>query len=62
MKTLQDNKYGGKVENLERIPHKKENVVSYVEKHTGGHRKVLPMEKQIHLSNLSQFEGMSLRG
>ena len=33
-----------------------------VKKVQGGHGKVLQMEKQTYLSNLSQFEGMSLRG
>jgi transposase len=32
-----------------------------MKKHTGGHRKVLEMERQIYLSNLSQYEGLSLR-
>lgn len=32
-----------------------------MEKHSGGHRKVLKLEKQNYLSNISQFEGMSLR-
>jgi transposase len=40
---------------------KKQGVLNCVEKHTGGHRKVLKMEKQHYLSNLSEYEGLSLR-
>ena len=30
-------------------------------KSTGGHRRVLDMDKQNYLSNLSEYEGLSLR-
>jgi len=44
----------------EDIP-KKESVVNCIKTNTGGRRKVLPMDKQNYLSNLSQYEGLSLR-
>ena len=36
-------------------------MIHCVEKHTGGRGKVLDMDKQNYLSNLSRYEGLSLR-
>ncbi len=39
----------------------KRSVLDCMDYYTGGHGKVLKMERQEYLTNLSQYEGLSLR-